>query len=1135
MDYTYGIEKHLEIIVSQHSEYKVLLTHWEMVKANVEKYLNSIIKIFPTYSLHDKSHSENVLFNIERVLGKERIETLTPIDCYLTLMGAYTHDIGMVFNEKDVIECIHDEGFQDWINRKAVSDYNDSFKKAVTTLNTYGSLQNGDDKCKNDIDIIFAVTEYMRKNHSERSRNKILEYFMTGVKTITTNIDIPDVFFRYLADIAYTHNRKNNEKMNLLPRKVDGIGREYAHPLFVAFLLSIGDTLDLSDNRFHPFTVDYYGELPCESQLHYKKHKSTRNIKIDCNEIYISVDCPDNKILRLYKKEYNGLKELIDFCKVNSHKINPDNFVGTMSNLLPFDACVNGKKIPDDILHLKFNITHQKAFEIISGSNIYTSEVPFIRELVQNAMDATRFRIWDILQSPNGKMWLKNNVTHINNKLQPYDFTNADLFYSYPIAVEVQPVYVFENEYVSFDTRNEKDVKTIPENAKLMLKVSVVDFGIGIDYKTLEKIGNIGTSYNTDFMRRKIKDMPEWLKPSGNFGIGMQTVFMFTEQLHCISRSPYDGNVLCITFNNKTDSDGGFIESKFYDNETYEKNKAEYKKRINDSVNRECYFYDENIYSINYSTKMFMYISVEKINNIYNSDASTFESAKFNPNAEGIKRDLVVLNQFIWSIEQEIQINNGYGFFRVETPLCKKKNDEKPSDSSMTIEGGLSNESIFKFSYEPRNKIVYDLKAVWICCLMDGCFYKAIESEEVLNEITSDKTEVSEDKPYIVTPRDGLYIWINEDSHLQDKNPLNAIVRIGFDELSWFDKYEQSKIYFSYRGIKLDDAVLSLTDYLVRIDLYSYEAKDILHLNRQQFKNELIQKQIVERIHKASMDKLLKLLNSTDLMNEIYAYALRNYEPNAYYFGSLDAFDNLAVFVSAISQYVVEKKYRNENLSRLKTLYIAGYPSEIHADILNMLCDGSTIYDVRGLSINGLCNHDNLHIFRNWYLYSIKNTDTEELVDISLSFIAKDGVEIDYKNRNLMKAFFNSIIIDNKDDVFKYRQDDPFIVCELIKGLESFKVSDTPYFAKEIRFTKNVIEGAVVSNKMLLPITFSVLKSFMNDKELIKGLRKNKIFIFINYVKESPHQIFTESEETIKQKCEELYQHLFGVLGEVNP
>ena len=89
------LEGHLASFSDVCDEYKQLNSTWSIGKRALTKIVSNISLIFPHYSLHDDSHAQSILRNIERVLGNERIKTLKPIETWLLLMSAYSHDIGI--------------------------------------------------------------------------------------------------------------------------------------------------------------------------------------------------------------------------------------------------------------------------------------------------------------------------------------------------------------------------------------------------------------------------------------------------------------------------------------------------------------------------------------------------------------------------------------------------------------------------------------------------------------------------------------------------------------------------------------------------------------------------------------------------------------------------------------------------------------------------------------------------------------------------------------------------------------------------------------------------------------------------------------------------------------------------------
>ena len=62
------------------------------------------------------------------------------------------------------------------------------------------------------------------------------------------------------------------------------------------------------------------------------------------------------------------------------------------------------------------------------------------------------------------------------------------------------------------------------------------DRGTGITFDEIRYLQRIGGSSKNERKRRDVAEMPEWMWPSGIFGIGLQSVFMFTNEVRLTTR-----------------------------------------------------------------------------------------------------------------------------------------------------------------------------------------------------------------------------------------------------------------------------------------------------------------------------------------------------------------------------------------------------------------------------------------------------------------------------------------------------------------------------------------------------------------------------------------------------------------------
>ena len=261
----------------------ILWSQWSFDKSLLTRSLNAISSMFPHYSLHDASHSNSVISEIEKILGSN-IEKLSFIDAWLLLEASYWHDVGMIitFDEKE--KLINETGFSSFLNQL-------SLEKSELSIyaNIYNEYKQGKSKAnliELDKSFIIILSEYIRREHADRSKNFFLNPESIGIKSPATGL-INSRIFLLLADIIEVHGKLFDCVMDISFEN-DGLDVfDTAHPRFIACLLRIGDLLDLDDGRHCPTLLKTIGNLPPLSQAHLEKHRSI--ISKNVNEQYIEI------------------------------------------------------------------------------------------------------------------------------------------------------------------------------------------------------------------------------------------------------------------------------------------------------------------------------------------------------------------------------------------------------------------------------------------------------------------------------------------------------------------------------------------------------------------------------------------------------------------------------------------------------------------------------------------------------------------------------------------------------------------------------------------------------------------------------------------------------------------------------
>lgn len=134
---------------------------------------------------------------------------------------------------------------------------------------------------------------------------------------------------------------------------------------------------------------------------------------------------------------------------------------------------------------------------MLQGAGLYNEPHQCFRELLQNSVDATILRIFAESEE---------NGTPISDR---------DNFYkrcsSFPIKVAI--------------------TKEKIEQDKIDWSIKISDCGIGMSKSDLSFLTTTGSSNKNIEKRKIVERMPEWMRPSGTFGIGFQSVFLLTDNV----------------------------------------------------------------------------------------------------------------------------------------------------------------------------------------------------------------------------------------------------------------------------------------------------------------------------------------------------------------------------------------------------------------------------------------------------------------------------------------------------------------------------------------------------------------------------------------------------------------------------
>lgn len=533
------LTRRLEDLARQDDTLEPLQAQWAFDRRLAGKALQNVGNLFPHYSRHDESHSIQILINIERVLGAERIERLSASDIWLLMEAAYLHEIGMVVGHKEKIE--HWESgdiikFARDFLPYARGPQHDLIKRILNNENF--RVFDGGEHPLVQINLFQQfLAEYYRRKHPERATQiTISPDDLIGLKSPRTEL-IPKRLFRLLGEISAVHGKGYKELMQL-PHVASGIGRDKIHPRFIACMLRLGDLLDLDDNRFCPVMLAISGDLPSVSQAHLDKHHAVRHLRVDRERIEVHAICKTYESFVESENWFDYLRQEVAWQMAHWADIVPSESFGLLPTVGDIKTELSGYELVENQSRPRFQLDQPKVMELLQGAGLYEHPQDAFRELIQNAIDATLLYIW--LKHGEGEAEDVSEAEKLTCADNPYGDKVRRVLNKYPINVKIRKLNADQ-----------------PGDCDFLINIS--DCGIGIGRDDLMSMMRVGGSYLNSWKQEIHNRMPVWMRPSGTFGIGLQSAFLLGDEINFQTKSLRTGEQLSIRMSNPTGPESGAI------------------------------------------------------------------------------------------------------------------------------------------------------------------------------------------------------------------------------------------------------------------------------------------------------------------------------------------------------------------------------------------------------------------------------------------------------------------------------------------------------------------------------------------------------------------------------------------------
>lgn len=526
-------EQRLYFLCAQNAKKIKIFYEWQHDKEHYINRIKMIAKDYPHYSMHGVEHSQAIIEAVEMFLGRWRIDRMGIGDLWLLLNAAYGHDIGMVIQHDEALELWRsDQSFKKYLKRVAgdvtsdMCEYVNYYMQLDNLLHSKKQMEDIEDEMlriydiANDWPIIIKknvtmiTADYIRRHHQERSK-KFFDIFSETIEKKVTE----DRLYRLLGQVSFAHGQNLDYIMQELPVETNGFGNEKIHPQFVAMLIRLGDLLDLDNNRFDIYTMEHFGMLPATSKTHYQKHLAVSHFLVTEYKIEAEERTENLETCKAAYLWFDYIRTEVAALTSHWNAVVPKELLGCTFQKCDLKVYLCGNEYKSSTKE-RFEVDNKRFMEVLIGDKLYEDRIAYLREYVQNAIDATKLYLW--ISAKSG------------------DWESIFTCEEYR-DVETSPMDLNGLYLENFVIKVKLELKEV--NNKEFIRIEIIDRGIGMDEECLEALAVIGTGWRG---RKKyvevINSMPPWLKPTGGFGIGIQSGFMITDEIDIITKGMEETN-----------------------------------------------------------------------------------------------------------------------------------------------------------------------------------------------------------------------------------------------------------------------------------------------------------------------------------------------------------------------------------------------------------------------------------------------------------------------------------------------------------------------------------------------------------------------------------------------------------------
>lgn len=330
-------------------------------------YLKDIRLNFPNYTLHDETHVLNVLDAMAGILGNQ-ISQLSTGEMELLILAACLHDLGMVYTEDEAMQCFAD--------KRQTHEF--------LRLSSPELLGCPAEEWPENI-----RQWYLRWLHPFRLPKVLQNEAWTALLSTWPAEIAPK---RCVLAVCQAHGESPEEFST--GGNMEYLAASDVDPLFCTLLLRLADLLDFDDTRA-PKVLYSYVICNEESRKEWEKHQASGGFRYPDSpstaKLPYKAHCTSPGIEHTIRDFLDWIDSELNFCARLQQRCHQN-----WQRSFPFPQSIERKEIESEgYLSGDFQMTmdQTRVMELLTGEQLYHKNNVFIRELLQNSIDATLLRL----------------------------------------------------------------------------------------------------------------------------------------------------------------------------------------------------------------------------------------------------------------------------------------------------------------------------------------------------------------------------------------------------------------------------------------------------------------------------------------------------------------------------------------------------------------------------------------------------------------------------------------------------------------------------------------------------------------------------------------------------------------------